>query len=143
MAQIAYAALSQFMLDSSSRILLKGADIQLPARAAQPLCLTLHELATNATKYGALSGLEGRVDLAWHVLDQKTISLHWQESGGPPVTEPTQLGEGMQLIDGLICYELSGQFDLEYDPQGLICHMSIPLGRTDAPINPQRLASGT
>ena len=85
-------------LYGASRFELAGPDAQLGPRTTVALSLVLHELATNATKYGALSVPDGCVSLQWQ-LDAEGLSIRWRETGGPPVTAPMQLGFGSRLID--------------------------------------------
>jgi two-component sensor histidine kinase len=89
--------------------------------------MALHELATNATKYGALSNEKGQVHLRWEMLqdDQpKRFRLCWTESGGPPVNPPKQKGFGSLLIERAIQDQL-GQANLDFDRNGLVCSMEI------------------
>ncbi len=88
--------------------------------------LTLHELATNATKYGALSRPEGRVHLQWTVQD-RLLQLGWQESGGPIVIPPTQRGFGTRLLEDILVRDLGGQTKIEYQPSGLRCDITAAL----------------
>jgi chemotaxis family two-component system sensor kinase Cph1 len=80
--------------------------------------LALHELATNATKYGALSCPEGRVSVQWDVEESK-FRLEWQESGGPPVAPPVQKGFGSRLLEELVIRDLGGHAKLDYDGAGV------------------------
>ncbi len=84
--------------DLAGQIDLNGPDLRLGSRTAVFLCLMLHELATNAAKYGALSVPEGRVQLEWAIADDE-FRLSWRESGGPPVSAPSRAGFGSRLID--------------------------------------------
>lgn len=115
----------------SSRVVIHGESIRLPASSALPITLTLHELATNAAKYGALSSESGQVTIAWETLKTETgessVRITWHETGGPIVTPPTDTGMGTQLIEGLIEYELRGTVHLEYAPEGFQCELNIPL----------------
>lgn len=84
-----------------TRIQISGAQVTLSASATQVLGMAIHELATNASKYGALSSDEGRVTIAWRLLDQQStprFEIEWRESGGPPVKEPTQVGFGASVL---------------------------------------------
>jgi two-component sensor histidine kinase len=82
------------------------------------LSLALHELATNATKYGALSCPEGRVVLKWHV-SEGTQHLDWEESGGPRVVPPTRKGFGSKLLEQLVAGDLGGKTNLDYAVSGV------------------------
>lgn len=110
---------------SPPRITLGGPPVKLNSRIVMPLCLTAHELATNAMRHGALSGGEGHVSLTWtHEGDR--LSLTWRETGGPPVAPPDQPGLGSQLIEGFVRFELRGTLDVRYDRAGLQCDITVP-----------------
>ncbi len=94
--------------------------------AAVTLTLAFDELATNATKYGALSEPAGRVALSWCEQAQ-AIELLWRESGGPPVMPPARLGFGSRLIEQVIAYEFDGESELVYETEGATCRMRLPL----------------
>jgi two-component sensor histidine kinase len=113
------------------RVRIAGPSIPLPPRAALSLTMALTELATNATKYGALSFETGTLELTWQIREattQPTLDLLWQESGGPSVHAPTRRGFGTRLVERCIERDLSGELDLVFDSQGLRCQIVIPLG---------------
>ncbi|MBC7834673.1 MAG: PAS domain S-box protein [Phycisphaerales bacterium] len=114
-----------------------GPEVLLPARAASPVAMALHELATNAAKYGALSTPGGIVSIRWTpVLDARgdhAVKLVWKEHGGPPVTPPVRRGFGTELIEGGIAYELHGSVTLEFQPDGVRCEIIIPLKEDEQP----------
>lgn len=93
------------------------------------MVLALHELATNAAKYGALSAPSGRVALTWRVDpgDPGYVVLRWQERGGPMVSAPERKGFGLRLIERSLAQESGGVVQITYDPAGVVCVMSIPL----------------
>jgi len=99
-----------------------GPQVDLSSRAAMAFSLGLHELATNAAKYGALSVPAGSVDVRWHINPQ-TRQLHfsWQERHGPAVATPKNKGFGSKLIDGVLAGEINGTVDRSYDAAGLRC----------------------
>jgi PAS domain S-box-containing protein len=101
-----------------------GPDIALQASTAQGLALALHELATNAAKHGALSSVNGRLKLTWHLCPD-ALMLHWEECGGPLVA-PSARSFGLRLIRASIEQQLGGQATFEWNPQGLRCNISIP-----------------
>jgi PAS domain S-box-containing protein len=116
--------------DDSTRIGLEGANITIKPRAALTFALILHELTTNAAKYGALSIPEGRVTVRWKVEEgpsQPRLILEWCEHDGPPVTPPTRQGFGSRFIEGSVALELRGAARLTFDPGGLCCAINIPL----------------
>ena len=127
--EAALLVLSPYLEGGIDRFRLDGEHLQLPPRAALPIGLALHELATNAVKYGALSTPHGRVTLSWRQLDGQGIEIFWRESGGPAITRPPGQGTGTSLIRGLIGYELQGQIELTYPPDGATCKMVIPPDR--------------
>lgn len=95
-----------------------GPDLDVSPRQALALSMALHELATNATKYGALSCSEGRVRVEWRVEDER-LTLEWQERGGPVVSPPSRKGFGSRLLERLLVRDLGGENSLVYDPAGL------------------------
>ncbi|SFL39660.1 PAS domain-containing protein [Methylobacterium pseudosasicola] len=113
------------------RIRVSGPNVPLAAKSALSLALALHELATNATKYGALANESGAVDLCWHVVHADGTSrfcLTWSEQGGPPIlAPPTRRGFGSRLIERSFAAEVGGQVRLTYAPTGLVCHLEAPL----------------
>jgi two-component sensor histidine kinase len=103
----------------SSRIILKGKSRELPSRLAVTFALIIHELATNAVKYGALSQEQGRVHIAWQIQDDR-LTLEWIETGGPAIKAPSRRGLGTRLIDGLVS-SLAGEIVKDFQPSGLTC----------------------
>ena len=115
---------------AEGRFQAQGERILLPSRAASPLSLTLHEMATNAVKYGSLSVPEGRVEICWFLEgDAERIRILWEERGGPAVTAPGRTGLGTSLIRGFIQHELGGGVDLDFRSTGLVATLKIPLDR--------------
>jgi PAS domain S-box-containing protein len=107
-----------------------GPAILLKPEAAQSLGLGLHELATNAAKYGALSTPLGRVDVAWRRLpagEGNGIEIVWRETGGPPVSEPSRRGFGTTVIERHVAKSLDADVALTFDPQGLVCRINVPV----------------
>jgi PAS domain S-box-containing protein len=101
-------------------------DVRLTPKAAVALGMGVHELATNACKYGALSVATGRVRVTW-VQERDLLRLTWTESHGPPVAPPARRGFGARLLERGLAAELSGGVELTYDAAGLICQMALPL----------------
>src|SRR5262249_5183723 len=112
---------------------LNGPPILVSASAAQTLGMALHELATNAGKYGALSNHTGRIELSWNVTNGSRsgglFTIDWRESGGPPVTEPSHAGFGSSLIRGMVEYNLNAEVRLNFLAAGLEWRLQTPLGR--------------
>ena len=101
----------------------EGGEIRLPPRGALALAMALHELATNAVKYGALSNDTGLVRLSWSLLDDTasfSFRVLWQETGGPPVAVPTRKGFGSRLIERALAQEIDGTAKISYRPEGIL-----------------------
>jgi two-component sensor histidine kinase len=103
-----------------------GPAVRLAPNAAVTLNMAFHELATNATKYGALSRPGGRVDITW-LTDDEAVLIDWRESGGPPVPTPTHRGFGSRLIERGLARELGSQARFAFLPEGLRCHIRLPI----------------
>jgi two-component system CheB/CheR fusion protein len=91
------------------------------------LNLTVHELCTNAIKYGSLATATGGVDVTWAVADGNQVRLLWKESGGPATEPPDQKGFGLQLIETLCPFELHGRAQVRFAPDGLECELTFPI----------------
>lgn len=119
--------------EQSERILLEpGPPVALTSNAAMEMGMVVHELATNAVKYGALSNERGRVRIGWTLAGEspQLIAFEWSESDGPTVTPPARRGIGTALI-GSAFHGFSGaSVDLDYRPEGLTCRLRIPFGRS-------------
>ena len=100
--------------------------MRLSPKTAVSLSMALHELATNAVKYGALSGETGEVSVSWFKQGRR-LHLTWRESGGPPVTPPTRKGFGSRLIEKGLATELGGSARVTYHPQGVECVLEAPI----------------
>jgi two-component sensor histidine kinase len=110
---------------AAEKITLKGPDVALRSAAAQSLALAIHELSTNAAKYGALSSFDGRLVVEWAIADGRLI-IDWQELDGPPVAPPEKRGFGTNILLGSVEKQLSGIVKMEWKPAGLACRISIP-----------------
>jgi len=127
--------LEAFGQDTTSKAMVHGPRVVLPARAAQAMGMALNELCTNAIKYGALSVPGGRVEVRWSIhtpvagdpAAQQVLELSWVECDGPRVAPPTRRGFGTELIEGAINYELGGSAVLTFDPQGLRATLRVEL----------------
>jgi two-component system, chemotaxis family, CheB/CheR fusion protein len=104
-----------------------GPMLVLEPKAAQAFAVALHELATNAAKYGALSGAEGRIDITWSCAADKQLSLRWTERDGPPVKTPMREGFGTFIVGRMIREQLRGDVRLGWHPAGLECEIILPL----------------
>jgi PAS domain S-box-containing protein len=120
---------------SGERVTLSGPRILLPPREALALAMALHELCTNAVKYGALSNDTGRITLEWSrsEVPDAQLELVWREHGGPPVSPPTRRGFGSLLLDRTLAHDLNGKVAMEFKPDGLVCSISAPLPKVQGP----------
>jgi PAS domain S-box-containing protein len=113
------------------RVVLRGEAVVLRPRAVLALAMAVHELSTNAAKYGALSVPSGRIEIRWRPVQEgggrPVLRIDWTEQGGPPVAEPRQRGFGSKLIEDGITAELGGKAGLAFEPSGLRCEILIPL----------------
>jgi two-component sensor histidine kinase len=109
---------------------LSGPSLTLEKEAALTVSMVLHELVTNAVKYGALSEQNGKVSVRWSWIPSEKspgrLAIVWQEIGGPPVSVPSGSGYGTSVIRELIPYELGGTVDLEFARAGLRCRLEVP-----------------
>jgi len=106
-----------------------GPSVTLKPEATQAVASVLHELTTNAAKYGAFSSRSGRVSLRWWWLQngsQDRLAIEWKEIGGPPVQTPNQSGYGTSIIRELIPFELGGAVELVFASDGTRCRLAIP-----------------
>jgi len=104
----------------AARFAVGGEDVQLPTQKAVAVAMALHELATNAVKYGALTREQGRVSIDCEDADGRT-RLEWREQGGPPVEEPRQIGFGMRLLTRALDRDVDGGIDVTFAPTGVTC----------------------
>lgn len=108
------------------RLDVSGPEVVMPASATVSLVMVLHELSTNAMKYGALSGLTGRVTVHWKVQDDGMVEIEWVESGGPVVSPPSRKGFGSRLLTEAVPRQLGGRVSLDYEAKGLRCLIAVP-----------------
>jgi PAS domain S-box-containing protein len=111
----------------TGQIVIEGPSFDVLPSQALALSMALHELATNAAKYGALSRPEGRVELRWKEFEG-ALHLTWLESGGPLVAPPTRRGLGSRLLENALSHELNGETRLEFAPGGVRCRITARLG---------------
>ena len=133
LADLVRSQLAHFKDSIDTRIELKGPAAFISASAAQTIGMALHELATNAGKYGALSSDQGHVEIAW-ALEQPggggdRFAMSWREHGGPPVKAPTVTGFGSTVISRVAKMSLDADVELDYAPQGLIWRLECPAER--------------
>jgi PAS domain S-box-containing protein len=111
---------------SGSQIVIDGEDVMLKPEAVQNLGLALHELATNAQKYGALSSGRGSVRVHWQFCESDQLKLTWEERGGPPVSTPERSGFGRAMIESVVGKALEGEVKLSFPAKGVRCVIMIP-----------------
>jgi two-component sensor histidine kinase len=112
-----------------------GDNIRLQANATLALGIALHELATNAMKYGAFANETGCVEIEWKAFttpDGERLILRWQEKDGPPVKPPIHKGFGSQVIERGLAHELGGKVHVDYRTDGLVCTIDIPAPPDDS-----------
>ena len=112
---------------TEARVRINGPDVMLEPNTAQAIAISLHELATNAAKYGSLSSVDGDVEIAWCRTADGQLSLRWTESGGPVVTPPTHRGFGTRIMERIIGGQLGGEVGFDWSDQGLTCQIVLPL----------------
>lgn len=112
------------------RISLEGPAIRLQPKSAIAFAMAIHELATNAVKFGALSSATGRIDVRWevtHTSDAPSLRVTWIERGGPLVSLPTSRGFGSRLIERGLAGQLNGSARIDFDVEGVACTIEAPL----------------
>ena len=108
------------------RLVFDGPRLRLKPKSVVALSMALHELGTNALKYGALSGDRGQVTLSWSA-DNGRFRLRWEERGGPPVKRPASTGFGSRMIERGLSAELQGEARIDFEASGVICTIDAPL----------------
>jgi len=142
LADVVHSELAPYV--GAGSVLVAGPEVMLTAEATQPIAIVLHELVTNASKYGALTSLQGRITVRWDWRQQQAqagLELEWIETGGPPCRIPSQPGYGTRAIRSLIPYELEGSVDLAFAADGVRCKISLPskcLGKDARPADAAR-----
>ncbi|MEW6769301.1 MAG: HWE histidine kinase domain-containing protein [Pseudomonadota bacterium] len=127
LSEVAEAAMAPLKEERGHRFSISGPPVDLPPTAAVPVAMILHELCTNALKYGALSNSDGRVAIGWTVEPDPrgvAIDLNWTESGGPAVQPPQHEGFGSRMIASL-AQQMNGSFDTDYLPAGIVCRIRL------------------
>jgi PAS domain S-box-containing protein len=117
------------------RIVLDGPAVDLPSEIAVPIGMAIHELTTNAAKYGALSTGRGRITITWSV-EAGVLHLDWRESGGPRVTPPTRQGFGSRLLQRVLTAQVQAQITTDYAPEGFHLTLAAPLPARNPALNP-------
>jgi two-component sensor histidine kinase len=109
------------------RVRINGPTVMLEPNTAQAIAISLHELTTNAAKYGSLSAADGSVEITWSHTADGQLSLRWTEFGGPTVAPPTHRGCGTRIIENIIGGQLAGKTRFDWCAPGLICEIALPL----------------
>ena len=133
LARLVDEELAAYRVGDAQKIMASGPDVSLEPRTAQTLALALHELSTNAAKYGALSVLSGRVQLTWE-LQPHNLVLRWIENGGPRVAPPASPGFGIKVISASVERQLEGEAQFDWRCEGLHCSLSVPRGQDIEPM---------
>jgi two-component system CheB/CheR fusion protein len=122
-------AVAAYRADHPEVVEVEGESVAVTPRQGLGLSLILHELGTNAAKYGALTRSEGRLHISWQIEDasDRRVRLRWQERHGPAVEPPAVRGFGTRLIERACEYELEGEVELNYAPSGLSCELVFPI----------------
>ncbi len=122
MGEVVERALRPFYSEAAFTV--RGPDFSVLPKTAVSLSLGLHELATNAAKYGALSTAGGHVLVEWSLLDDGNFKLTWSEQGGPPVTAPQRRGFGTRMIERGLAMDLGGTARITFAEPGLVCELT-------------------
>lgn len=127
-AAVVRAELAPYAHDSEHALDITGPAVELAPNDALSLGLAIHELATNAAKYGALSVPGGQVAVTWHLITQDLARVEWAERGGPPVRQTARKrGFGTELIEKIVAHELRNPVDLRFEPEGVRCSLILPV----------------
>jgi two-component sensor histidine kinase len=130
LADVIRQVLQPYLIAGAERIKMFGPHVALSPRLAVVLSMIVHEIATNAAKYGALSNDSGKVTVDWEVLHDEggpTLRLIWTETGGPPVTAPVQRGFGSRMIERSARDQLGGEATIDFLPRGVVCTLTCAL----------------
>jgi len=132
LAHIVHGATEPYGSEATARFSIQGPDLQIASGEVIAFAMTLNELCTNATKFGALSVPAGRIEIAWTIENDARLRLTWREKGGPAVHAPTRQSFGTRLIETL-GKQLGGKVELIYDPNGLVFVLDVPLSSLKPP----------
>ncbi|MBX9815881.1 MAG: sensor histidine kinase, partial [Sphingomonas sp.] len=116
-------------IGAEGRVIIDGPSLRISPKAAVTIAMALHELCTNAAKYGALSNESGRVRLSWTLAGRSgpRLQLRWEERGGPTVARPSRRGFGSRMIEQALAAELQGEVRMAFLPSGLVCEIDAPI----------------
>jgi PAS domain S-box-containing protein len=135
--EIIHEVVEPYLRQKTKHIEIEGPRLRLIPRTALAIAMAIHELATNAAKYGALSVPSGCVLISWTITSGHAphLELRWQEQDGPPVSLPTRRGFGTRLIERSLATDVGGEVRLTYEPAGVVCVMNVPLNDADKPVD--------
>ncbi|HWU60550.1 MAG TPA: HWE histidine kinase domain-containing protein [Ensifer sp.] len=136
LAELVTVSIKPFDVAKPSRFVVEGPDIILNSRASLALGMALHELCTNAVKYGALSSEAGQVLITWHIeetIDHPILDLCWQEKYGPPVQAPEKSGFGSLMIERILSSQIEGKVEMRFAEDGLVARLRAPVPTADLP----------
>ncbi|WP_245978776.1 CHASE domain-containing protein [Aurantiacibacter xanthus] len=123
------AELLPYATSGDHTLVIEGEAVNLAPNEALSLGLAVHELATNAAKYGALSVPDGNLRVTWEIVSAELVRIEWLERGGPPVKQERGRGFGTDLIERIVAHELSNPVELTFEPEGVRCVMCVPIRR--------------
>ena len=126
-SQVVEAELAPYADRDLGAIDCSGPQIEIAPNDALSLGLALHELATNATKFGALSDSRGSVSVTWQEIADDLVQLTWKERGGPPVSQSRKRGFGTDLLERIVAHELDHPVQLSFEPDGVVCKLIVPI----------------
>jgi len=118
--------LAPYGKEDGKRAEIAGPALMLEPSTAQAMAIVVHELATNAVKYGALSVPTGRIQVAWSLSPERQFAFHWSERGGPAVTAPRRKGVGTRVVEQVVCGQMKGELNLDWRSEGLDCTIVVP-----------------
>ncbi|WP_414471343.1 sensor histidine kinase [Microvirga sp. M2] len=130
LVEVVANALKPYEIPGETRFHIEGPHVRVTPRMSLALAMALHELATNAVKYGALSNKAGTVQVLWTVQNGAApprLSLRWTETGGPPVVAPRRRGFGSRLIERSLAQDLDGHVEIAFPPTGVVCTVDAPV----------------
>ena len=127
LSNIAEQELAPYLQDGEARARIDGPNLVLEPNTAQAIAVVLHELATNAAKYGALSVAEGSVEVTWSRAADGLLVLRWTERGGPPVKPPMRQGFGTRVMERMIRGSLKGKMRFDWRAEGLACEIALSM----------------
>jgi two-component sensor histidine kinase len=140
MIAVIEAEMRHFSAASDQAVTLEGPPVELAPNDALSFGLAIHELATNAAKFGALSVPGGTVEVRWHLAGDHFVEVEWRERGGPPVAQTRARGFGTELIEKIVAHELKHRVQLDFHPEGVRCVIGVPVRRrSDFQIREKRL----